>query len=77
MSMTVPVTMRALIQRNRKLRHDDHRLRTARGWFSDLGHYYALDFKHKWIVKRHLEPEALSRDLGVVKNYEQLLGSWS
>ena len=42
-----------------------------RGWFSDLGH--ALDFKHHWIVKRHAESKALSRDLGVVKNYEQLL----
>ena len=36
--MAVPVTMRALTQRiNRKLRHDDQRLRTPRrGWFSDL-----------------------------------------
>ena len=73
----VPVTMRALTQRiNRKLRHDGQRLRTARGWFSDLGH--VLDFKHHWIVKRHVEPEARGRDLGVVKNYDQLLvGSWS
>ena len=35
--MAVPVTLRALTQHiNRKLRHDDQRLRTARrGWFSD------------------------------------------
>jgi hypothetical protein len=74
---TVPVAMGVLIQRiKRKLRHDDRRLRTARGWFSDLGH--VLDFKHHWIVKRHIEPEARGRDLGVVKNYDQLLvGSWS
>jgi hypothetical protein len=33
----VPVTMRALTRRiNRKLRHDDQRLRIARGWFSYL-----------------------------------------
>ena len=77
--MAVPVTMRALTQRiNRKLRHDDQRLRTARrGWFSDLDHYYVLDFKHNWIVKRDVDPEALGRDLGVLKDYEQLLGSWS
>ena len=36
--MTVPVTMRALIQRiNRKHRQDDQRPRAAGGWFSDLG----------------------------------------
>jgi hypothetical protein len=45
--MAVPAAMRALIQRiNRKLRQDDQRLRTEHGWFSDLGHYYILDFKH-------------------------------
>jgi hypothetical protein len=49
----------------------------GRGWFSDLGHYYILDFKHNWIVKRHVDPEELARDLGVLKDYEQLLGSWS
>ena len=77
--MTVLVTMRALIQRiNRKLRQDDQRLRTARGWFSNLGDYYVLDFKHNRIVRGHVEPEALGRDLGVLKDYEQLLvGSWS
>jgi hypothetical protein len=77
--MTVPVTMRALIQRiNRKLRRDDQRLRTARGWFSNLGDYYVLDFKHQRIVKGRVDPEALGRDLGVLKDYEQLLvGSWS
>ena len=75
---TVPVTMRVLIQWiKRKLRHGDRRLRTARGWFSDLGHYYVLDFKDNWIVKRHVGPEALGRDLGVLKDYELLLGSWS
>jgi len=59
--VTVPLTLRALIQRiNRKLRQDDQRLRTARGWFSDLGH-----------------PEARGRDLGLLKDYELLLGSWS
>jgi len=36
-----------------------------------------LDFKHNWIVKRHVDPEELARDLGVLKDYEQLLGSWS
>jgi hypothetical protein len=56
-----------------------HRVCTTarRGWFSDLGHYYILDFKHNWIVKRHVDPEELARDLGVLKDYEQLLGSWS
>ena len=77
--MTVLVTMRALIQRiNRKLRQDDQRLRTARGWFSNLGDHYVLDFKHNRIVKGHVDPEALGRDLGVLKDYEKLLvGSWS
>ena len=72
------MTMWAPIQRiNRKFRQDDQRLRTARGWFSELGHYYVLDFKHNWIVKGYVDPEAPGRDLGVLKAYEQLLGSWS
>ena len=76
--MAVPVTMRALIQRiNRKLRQDDQRLRTARGWFSDLDHYYILDFKHNSVVKGHVDPEALGREFGVLKDYELLVGSWS
>jgi hypothetical protein len=33
----VPVAMGVLQRIKRKLRHDDRRLRTARGWFSDLG----------------------------------------
>ena len=77
MRMIVPVALRALVQRNRKLSHDDQRPGTAGGWFSDLGDYCALGFKHNWIVKRHVEPEAQGRDRGAVKNYEQLLGSWS
>jgi hypothetical protein len=72
----VPVTIRALIQRiNRKLEQNDQRLRTARG--SDLGRYYILDFKHNSVVKRHVDPEALGRDFGVLKDYELLAGSWS
>jgi len=46
-----------------QLRQDDKRLRTARGWFSNLGDYYVLDFKHNRIVKGHVDPEALGRDL--------------
>jgi len=72
----VPVTIRALIQRiNRKLEQNDQRLRTARA--SDLGRYYILDFKHNSVVKRHVDPEALGRDFGVLKDYELLVGSWS
>ena len=72
----VTVTMRALMQRiNRKLEQNDQRLRTARG--SDLGRYYILDFKHNSVVKRHVDPEALGRDFGVLKDYELLVGSWS
>ena len=71
-----PVTMRALIQRiNRKLEQNDQRLRAARS--SDLGRYYILDFKHNSVVKRHIDPEALGRDFGVLKDYELLVGSWS
>jgi hypothetical protein len=47
----------------------------ARG--SDLGRYYILDFKHNSVVKRHVDPEALGRDFGVLKDYELLVGSWS
>jgi len=56
---TVPVTMGVLIQRiKRKLGHDDRRLRTARRWFSDFGHYYVLGFKDNWIVTRQRRPRS-------------------
>jgi len=54
----------AVLQRiNRRLRHDDQRVRTARAWFSDLGRYYVLNSKPNRIVE--------------LKDYELLLGSWS
>lgn len=72
----VPVTMRALVQRiNRALRADDEQLKKYRGgrWQSDLGDWYRLDFNRNRIMERHVDPEALGRKLGVLRDYERLV----
>ena len=66
---TVPVTLRAVIQRiNRKLAGEDKRLKATRGERarSDLGDYYLLNVNRNFIAAHHVDPEALARELGVI-----------
>ncbi|HTQ03027.1 MAG TPA: hypothetical protein VMI54_04195 [Polyangiaceae bacterium] len=72
----VPVTKRALIQRiNRKIADDGEVLKATRGERSrqELGDFYILDPNHNAIVNKHVDPEALGRELGVLKPYETLV----
>ncbi len=72
----VPVTMKALTQRiNRVLRHDDEQLRKARGVRTrqDLGEWYVLDWNRNFIVRHHVDPEALGRKLGTLNEWEVLV----
>jgi hypothetical protein len=71
----VPVTTRALIQRlNRRLAREDQQVHAYRGgrWESDLGRYYIVNMNRNVIVARHVNLEALGRDLEVLRPWEAL-----
>lgn len=73
---TVPVTMRALLQRiNRALALDAEVLKTARGQRAEmeLGQFYTIDQRRNVIVDKDVDPEALARKLGALKEYEHVV----
>lgn len=72
---TVPVTMRALIQRiNRALLKNDEKLKATRGgrMQTDYGDYYTLDFRLNAVIRGDVDPEELGRELGVLRPYEHV-----
>ena len=72
----IPVTMRAVIQRiNRALQSEDRMLRAVRGARAkiEFGDYYILDTRRNFSLDTHVDPEALGRELGVLKDYERLV----
>jgi hypothetical protein len=72
----VPVTTRAAIQRiNRALAEKGHKLKITRGnrWRDTLGDFYTIDAKRNWIVEKHVDPEALGRELGVLQPWETVV----
>ncbi len=71
----VKVTRRAAIQRiNRKLKPDMEQLCAARGERAqlDLGDYYVVDFQRNAVMQMHVDVEAMARQLGVLKEWEQV-----
>jgi hypothetical protein len=67
------VTMRAVIQRiNRKLAADDEVLKAVRGerLRLDVGDFYIVDTRRNFITGKDIDPEALARELGVLKPWE-------
>jgi hypothetical protein len=72
----VPVSMRALIARiNRKLAGQDERLKASRGARArvDCGDYYIVDIRHNALLGRNVDPEALGRELGVLRPWELIV----
>lgn len=70
-----PVTKRALVQRiNRKLAAKGEKLIATRGEIaqSELGDFYRVSVDGGTITAKHIEPEKLGRELGVLKPYEVL-----
>jgi hypothetical protein len=70
----VPVTMRALLQRiNRRLAHNDEKVKALRGdrWRHELGDYYRIDLRVNGIIDKHVDLEALGRELKVLAPYER------
>jgi hypothetical protein len=73
---TVPVTMRALLQRiNRKIREGDQVLKVTRGeraWV-DYGDFYILNSRRNSVTRDHVDPEELGREIGVLRPWEQVV----
>jgi hypothetical protein len=57
---------------NRQLAHDGLRLRKSRGWrtFTTLGDFYLHDLRANFVIRHHVDPEALGRELGVLGDGE-------
>jgi hypothetical protein len=70
---TVPVTMRALIQRiNRKLKPEGEVLKVARPRaVSYVGQYFIINYNGR-IANQRVDPEALGRKLGALAEYEHV-----
>lgn len=67
------ITEKALLARiNRKLSAEGEQLRKSRGarCILDLGEFYVRDFSMNFVSETHVDPEALGRDIGVLKHYE-------
>ena len=70
-----PVSARALLQRiQRVLQKRDELIRTTRGGRAEiqLGEYYVVDVQRNAIVSKNVDIEALGRELGVLKPWEEL-----
>lgn len=74
-AQTVPVTVRALLQRiNRTLEADERVVKSSRGARAEaeLGRYYVIDRRRNVIVDKAVDLEALGRKLGALQEYEHL-----
>jgi hypothetical protein len=81
----VPVTMRALTQRiNRKLKTKEQMLKAAppaprnpehraNQWRARIGDFYVLDTRVNMVLHTRVDPEALGRKLGVLKEWEEVV----
>ena len=76
--MKVSVTMRSVIQRiNRRLKPDREQLKTTRGerLRMEVGDYYVINYAKNFIAYKDVDPEQLGRELGVLKEWEQVVGA--
>jgi len=73
----VKVSERALIQRiNRKLKSEDQLLKVSREnsrSFSTLGRYFIVDIYRNFVISHDIDIVGLARELGALKEYEDLL----
>ncbi len=74
----VPVSRRAFVQRlERRLARDGKSILTSREgtWArKELGEFYIVNARAQRVVEDHVDPEALGRELGVLKPFERLVG---
>lgn len=67
------LSLDAVIKRvNRALAHDDQQLRVTRGerLRMDVGDYHVIDWRRNLILNQHVDPEAMARELGVLRQDE-------
>jgi hypothetical protein len=41
-------------------------------WRNEVGDYYIVNWRFNWIEAQHVDPEALGREIGVLKKWERL-----
>jgi hypothetical protein len=71
-----PVSRRAVIQRiQRKLAHEGKMLIATRSgrWRDELGDYHVVNVHRSAVVAQHVDPEALARELGAIKEWEKMI----
>lgn len=74
----VPLTMRALLARiNRKLANEGQAgraIKAPRGerLQQEVGDYYVIDYSMNAIMSKHVDPEELGRELGVLHPWEEV-----
>lgn len=72
----IPISERALLARmNRKMASDEIQVKKSRIGSSvhqELGDYYSIDLKRNVVDSKHIDLEALARQLGVLAAFEEL-----
>ena len=71
----VRITQNILLRRiNRRWAPNMEQLHKTQGtrWQLELGEYYIKDHRRNALVAHHVDPEQLDRELGVLKDYEQV-----
>jgi len=69
------ITLNALIKRiNRKLARTDEVLKKWRGpgFETHMGDYYVVDLRSNAVVRGHIDPEDLGREIGVLRAWERV-----
>jgi len=67
----MPISENALIARiNRRLAHEEQRLRKSRKWSLDTGNYYIVDIRFNTIVAAYDDLVEVARDVGVMRMVE-------
>ncbi len=72
---TVPVTMRALVQRvNRKRAPEGRALKAARSERArqELGDFYEVDLTINGVTAQFVDPEQLARELDILQPWERV-----
>jgi hypothetical protein len=70
------VSIGAVIKRvNRRLQPEEM-LKITRGDRQrlELGDYYIIDYRRNFIINKDVDPETVARELGVLENWETVVG---
>jgi hypothetical protein len=70
----VPISARGLLQRINRVTSSSHLLfkKARRLQAEELGQYFAVDLRSKFVAEKNVDLEKKGRQLGVLKDYEAL-----